>query len=485
MADSEIIDAGEGLVKLTLRLDTGTPPEIIAEQISRISPQYLPSLAIQSAIHYEASRDAGDLNSGMRALRLAQALTHYIYGHRTRGQDIVFPYLHNMVKGSTDTGALGIAIDPDRTYPLSGHSYFVLKEATPTSADQAFKDSRFFQDSRDFPLEHIVAKVPMNPMNDQLTYLWKQFIIGPDMSDLLSVLDDGIKRAPNEKKTIISLESALSGIAAERLFHWQQNAPLLDAEPRDYKRVVEIYIKNIIEALGGFANLTDSPINQSDIERFNALVRSMDWNFVNGQTTVRNLGATYRNWVLQTGKIRLTYDDMIRMFTEPNGKGPRVNKESLKQSLFFVDTPSKYSHALEDGWEMDLVLEGKHKEKAVDILKTRYSSLDPGKKVIFPARDEVLMHAYRAIRRAFLVLTKHWDRNDNMFTSGDITQEDYERNMLLQQGDIGYLLQEGHRAMTQLARYSRTPESREAAAIIGKLGEYKTIRPQPPLIPHT
>lgn len=439
--------------------------------LSGIHSQYLATFAIRSALDYEASLATGKPDASAH-LKVAQSLARYIYEHGMRGRNIVFP-LHTMIEGATDTGALGIAIDPDRGYPISGHNYFVLKDADDVSAEQAFRDSLSFQDNPDFKLEHIVARVPMG---DRKSFLWKQFIIGPNLSEVFSRLDDGIRRAPeSERRALTSLEATLSEIAAGRLFYWQQNSPDLIAEARNYQRVVDTYVNNIAEALRGFAQFTDAPITEQEISNVQRTFNGIDWNFVNAQTTVRNLGATYRNWVLQTGKINLAYDDLLRLFaTEPNGKGPKVKKEALGQALFFVDTPSKYSHALEDAWEMDLAVEGRAKKKAVDYLKGRYSSLEQGSRVNFSSNENALMHTYRAFRRAYLILTRHWERNDQMLAAGDISKEDYERNKERHQREVRYLVNEGNRAVQQLVRYSLiAPQTAETFA---NLGKYTTIK---------
>lgn len=437
--------------------------------LSQINPQYLATFAIRSALDYEESLATGKPDASAH-LNVAQSLARHIYDHRRRGRNIVFP-LYSMIEGATDTGALGIAIDPDRSYPISGHNYFVLKDVNDVSAVQTAEDSQFFQDNPDFRLEHIVARVPMSGGR---SFLWKQFIIGPNLSEVFSRLDDGIQRAPeSERKLLTSLESALSEIAIGRLFYWQQNSMDLVAEARNYQKAVDIYIANIAEALRGFVQFTNAQITEDDISKVQRAIQNIDWNFINAQTTVRNLGATYRNWVLQTGKMNLAYDELLHLFTTSNGRGPKIKREAIGQALFFVDTPSKYCHALEDAWEMDLTVEGRHKKRAVDYLKGKYSSLEPGSRVNFSGNEIALMHLYRAFRRAYLILTRHWDGNDQMLEIGDISKEDYERNKSRHQSDIRHLVNEGNRVVQQLVKSSLMDT--QTAEIFAKVGRYTAI----------
>jgi hypothetical protein len=451
------------------------PKEDIVTQIldsPEIVPRiYLPGLAITASLEYERLRVAERVEDAAYHLKIARRLTDYIYKNMNRSKTIVFPQ-HYMDEEATESGALGLIIDPDKEYPADMSRHLVLvKEVDELRGRQAFRDSQHFQNDLEFKLEHILANIPLD---EETSYLWKQFIVGPNLSDLFQTLDDGILSGSEEEQRLLSqLEAGLSDIAAKRVLYWQENAPDLIDIPRDPARVIEGYKRSFMKILNGFSEFTD--IDYSEEERF-AVIEALDkvnWEFINRNTVVRNVAATYRNMVISTGKINIDYPKFIELFTEGGGKA-RINRWALEERLYFVDTPNKYSHILEDPWEMDLFSVGQAKKSAVKHTVQKYK--EDGLQLT--QLERLLVGTYRAYRKAYLILSKFGPSSFEKFETGLIDKEEYERKQFKYRGNINYLLERGQQFLSLISRYVPADERENfniLASALQKLGTYTTI----------
>ncbi|MCH8003744.1 MAG: hypothetical protein IH934_03850 [Nanoarchaeota archaeon] len=437
---------------------------------------YLADIAVRSAREFERLRTTEQIGAANEHLRIARTLAHHIYTNREGSGNIVYPQLL-MDEGATEGGVLGLNIDPNREYRNEPGSHLILKRTDSERGRQAFLDSKHFQGDQNLNLEYVVSNVPYDGAT---SYLWKEFIIGPNLSDLLVTLDHGIARGNEEERRLcIQLEEELTEIAAKRILHWQQNAPELESVPKDPEAVIRTYKMNLVEILRGFSQFTDIDFTDGEIDEFRQALDHIDFSCINQKTVVRNMAATYKNMVLATGQLNVGYPRIIDLFTQ-NGGRRRVDTSKIEDRLYIIDTASKYSHFLEEPQELDQSMEGQHKKSAVNSVRRSYrdNGLD------FTPREVNLMGVYRAYRKAFLVLTEFGYRNFEKFQTGKRNFSEFDVTHFNYREQLNHLLLEGQKHLGVLSRNYVHPSERDPFNTISvsllQLGTYKTIDYQKP-----
>lgn len=438
-----------------------------------IPQAWLAPIAIASSREYERLSDAKRVEEASYHLRIARALTHYIYTNIDPSKSVVFPQ-HGMDELVTETGALGLIIDPNKEYPVTGDTYLVLKKVDSLRGRQAFTDSQHFKGNSEFKLEHILADVPLN---DEISYLWKEFIIGPNLGDLFRNLDFVISRGGKEDaKLFRSIEGTLADIAANRVLYWQEHAPNLMDEPKDPSAVVKYYKRNFIELVSGFPQFTDIRYSDEELENFKQALKTLEWNFIDYKKVVRNVAATFRNMVISTRKINIDSNRFMELFTENGGKR-RVKRYALEEHLYFVDTPDKHSHALEDAWEMDLTSEGTAKKSAVEHFVRKYES----EGVHFTPEEKLLIGVFRAYRKAYLILSRYGVRNFEKFGSGLMSKVEFEEKEANHREYLNHLLTKGSELLNKLSKTIQKNQKESFsvfASALHRLGSYTKINYQ-------
>ena len=449
---------------------TGDVMSTIMSSPDSIPQAWLAPIAIASSREYERLSDAKRVEEASNHLRIARALTHYIYKNIDPNKRIIFPQ-HGMDENVTETGALGLIIDPDKEYTVTGDTYLVLKEVDSLRGRQAFKDSQHFQGNTEFKLEHILANVPLN---DEVSYLWKEFIIGPNLNDLFRNLDFVISRGGKEEIRLFrNVEETLADISAKMVLYWQEHAPSLIDTQKDPAAVIRYYQRNFIELLRGFSKFTDLKYSDEELGNFRQSLKTLDWNFMDAKKVVRKVDATYRNMVISTRKINIDPGKFIELFTENVGRR-RVNRYALEEHLYFVDTPNRYSHTLEDAWEMDLTLEGRVKKSAVEHLIRKYGE----EGIYFTPEEKLLIGIFRAYRKAYLVLSRYGVKNFEKFKGGLMSERGYEENEANHHEYMNHLLRKGGELLNRMSR--NIPKNQKEsfgvfASALQKLGGYTKI----------
>lgn len=452
--------------------------EITARLFKPVNPNDLPkhkylivSNAIAAAGEYKRLLSLERVREANEALTIAYTLTDYIYKNTDPRKNIIFPQFR-FDEEITENGVLGLIIEPDKEYPTGGQAYFLLKKVDDLRGRQVYRDSQHFQSNREFNLEYILANLPIP--NEDNSYLWKEWIRGPNLADLFQVLDNGIlKGTEEEKKLLRKSESELVDIAIKRVLYWQKNAPDLIDIPKDPEKVIENYQINFMNVFHAFSKLTEVHYSTEERDSIRSALENLDWRFINKDTIVRKLDATYRNMVILTHKINIDYPKFIELFTE-NGDKRKVNRWALEEKLYFVDTPNKYSHILEDLWEMDLFSVGKVKKNAVDYAVESYK--EGGLK--FNEFERLIMGIYRVYRKAHLVLDDFGPRALERFNAGLIEQEEYKRKQSKYRNHINYLLGEGQNLLDQIFECLPINQKKQFKVIgsaLQKLSNYTTI----------
>lgn len=444
---------------------------LVTNYPDRVPPVWLPSMAIASAAEYERLRVIERLEEAATQLRTARILTDYIYKNADPRRNVVFPSLR-MDEGVTEGGALGLVIDPNKDYPETGQTYLLLKKVGRERGIQAFRDSQYFRGNPNFKLEHIVANIPN--VDGTTSYLWKEFIIGPNLSDLFRIFDVGISRgSPEDKKLLPTLEEELTDIASKRVKYWQTNVPDSTDPQRDPETLKLYYQRSFMELVRGFTQLTDLSYSEQELAGFTQAVHNLDWNFLRRNKVARKVDATFKNMVILTGKINMDYSRFIELFTR-NGGRKRANRYALEEHLFFVDTPHRYAHILEDPWEMDLSPEGAAKKSAVDQLVRDYERAG----MHFTPEERLLVGAYRAFRKAYLVLSKYGPGDFMKLQGGSINREEFEQRQFMNKNRIEHLLRRGNELLQEMSSYVPVHLQKSFnsfAPTLQKLGGYSRI----------
>ena len=311
------------------------------------------------------------------------------------------------------------------------------------------------------------------PIGDGQSYLRKSFIPGPNLGDLFRTLDRGITTGSGDDGELLTqLERELKGIVIKGLGYWQQNAPDLLDHPRDPEGIVRDYKRNLVKVLEGFSHRTDLTFTVDDRFKFVRALDQINWGFMNDKKVVRNLAATYRNKVLATGRINIDYPGFIELFTQNGGKR-RPNTWALERDLYFVDWSDKYSHPLEDAWEMDLSLEGTVKRQAVRAISQYHEQ--HGLK--FTPEETILVGIYRAYRKAYLILTQFVPKVSDQLARGQIDEHEHEEKQRRNMTYITHLLTQGNLMLNRWERSSDNPSAPVSviANTLGQLSNYTTI----------
>jgi len=459
--------------------------DITAGLFKPVNPNDLPkhkylivSNAIAAAGEYKRLLSSERVHEANEALTIAYTLTDHIYKNIDPRKNIIFPQFR-FDEETTENGVLGLIIEPDKEYPTGGQAYFLLKKVDNLRGRQVYRDSQHFRSNREFNLEYILADLPIP--NEGNSYLWKEWIRGPNLADLFQTLDNGILRGDEEQKRLLKeLESKLVDIAIKRVLYWQKNAPDLIDIPKDPEKVIETYQTNFMNVFHAFSKLTDITYSEEERSKIREALSNLDWKFLNPETIVRNVAATYRNMVIFTHKVNTTYPKFIELFTE-NGDKRKVNRWALEEKLYFVDTPNKYSHILEDLWEMDLFSVGKVKKNAVDYAVKSYE--EAGLKL--NEFERLFMGIYRAYRKAHLVLDDFGPRALERFNAGLIEHEEYERKQSKYRNHINYLFGEGQKLLDQISEFLPSNQKTQFKVIdsaLRRLSNYNTIVYTPRLL---
>ena len=458
----------EGIIR---RLGIGISTDFVGtmtENPGVLPPALITSLAIFSAAEYDRLMPTGRANEASKYLRIAVALTKYIV-EQVGADRVIFPQV-SMRDESTEGGSLGLAIDPNREYPIRGQELYLLKEVDELRGNQVLKDSREFQGDTNLNLEHILANIPIG---NGKSYLWKGFIPGPNLGDLFRTLDRRISSDNETDRTLITqLEKELKGIAIKRLGYWQHHATDLLDQPKDPEAVVMDYKRNFVKVLEGFMRMTDVNFTAAERMNFVGALDKLDWSFMTDSKVTRNLAATYRNMVVATGKKNIDYSRFIKLFTQ-NGGSVRPNRHALESQLYFVDWANKYSHPLEDAWEMDLSLEGTAKRLAVRTISNQYRQ----REVTFTAQEVMLMGVYRAYRKAYLILTKFIPEISEQFRREEIDDIEHSNKQARHRLYVNHLLAQGQIRLQRWFDATISP-SASVTTIVGtlkRLSDYTII----------
>lgn len=444
--------------------------ENVAQNPQSLPPVIIAPIAITFAGEYARLTGEGRIREASRYSIGALALTEYLYSQV--GHDrVLFPKVH-MQERTTEGGALGISVDPNREYARD-QEFYILKKVDDARGRQVVADARHFhqrQHIRNITLESILANIPIGDGN---SYLWKRFIPGPNLGDLFRTLDRGIlSGSANDRDLLAQLEKELKGIVVKRLEYWQRNAPDLLDQPRDPEAIVREYKTNLVKVLDTFSERTDVKFTADDKFNFVAALDNINWKFMTDRKVVRNLAATYRNMVIATGMINIDYPRFIEQFTQNGGKR-RPNIWALERELSFVDWADKYSHPLVDAWEMDLSLEGTAKRSAVRAVSNYYER----QKQPFTNEEIALMGIYRAYRKAYLTLTQFVPKILNQLESGQIDEHEYGDKQRRIQMEISHLLAQGNLLLKRWERAIDSPPAPVSVVTgtLARLSDYTTI----------
>jgi hypothetical protein len=431
-------------------------------------------IAIGASLLYERFKEEDNLKKADQYLALSRVLTQSLYNAIVPGKKVVFPQYPYFSSETTEEGAIGLIIDPDEDYSNIKQAFLLLKKVDRLRAKQAFKDSVYFRNDPHFKMEYILARIPCDEGEERGgAYLWKEFIIGPDLSYVFRILDRKIEGSDMETSRLCkNLEKVLSDIVTKRLLYWQQNAPELMGLEKNSEEVIQYYLRKFPTILDDFAQYTDLSYSSNELNDFRAALQNLDWSFINLDTIVRNLGATFKNIVISTGQLNISPEKFLELFTE-NGKKRRINTSKLEKMLFSVDTPNKYTHVLEDPWDMDLSLEGKAKKSAVNMVARYYA-----RKGIDLKHGKYLIGAYRAYRKAALILSKFVPKNVKNFKAGLISKEEFEQKEALYRDGIRHLLKDGEELLEQAKKdaHKRAKDFDLFVTLLRKLSTYEQIR---------
>lgn len=450
--------------------------DIVKKSSESVPKTMLPtivSLAIINSKAYQRSMELQKADEATEYLKIARPLTDFIYTNKDQlGKNPVFP--EHFMDDSTETGSLGLFIEPNKDYSDSQEVFYLIKEVDSVRGRQIIRDSQHFEKDSNFNLEHIVANIPLN---DQTSYLWKEYVIGPDLRDLFQTMDNGILRGNEEEQKILgSLEEAILNIAVQRVLYWQENSPDSTEVPKNPESVITDYKRKMIQVLSGFSEFTDIDYTQNEIDNVREALDGIDFSFINGNTIARNVAADLKNIVQKTGKLNISYPEIINLFTLNGGK-KRINRQLLNESLYFVDPPIKYSHVLEDPWEMDISREGQVPRKAVSQVIKAYKD----KGIEFAPRDQLFIGSYRTFRKAYLILSKFNYKNHEKFNAGIIDKDEFDEKRLLYCNHMNHLLGQGQNFLLTLSDILPTNERISlsvVASALQKLGTYTTINYQ-------
>ena len=445
--------------------------ELLMEDPGRLPFPYIVGIAQQSAALYDTALAEDRAEVASEHLRVARRLSGFIYDKFEQGQRRIFPAVF-FDEGATNTGALGLGIDPDREYPQGYPGHFLLKDITDLGGRQAVRDSRYFQDDANLTVENIVAYVPRE--SGENGFLWKQFVVGPDVSTALTVLDKSLRDAKADDKGLYSqLEAELKGATTRQLIHWQQNAPQLIGISSSPEALVDRYQRNLCDIVDTFSQFTDVDFTQAERDSFRTAVESLDWSFIDDTRVVRGSHTTYKNRVLYTGKINLDGSQLVSRFAKENGKRS-IKRERVEDALHFVDTPNQLAHPLEDPWENDLSVEGSVRRSAVDRVMGDYKK----RGIEFSKEEKWMIGIYRAFRSAYLTLARGGLKAHDRFQRELLTTVEYAGVEQQHNADIRRMLMKGNIHLGKL-RPMVTPDQRDNfevfASTLNRLIDYNVI----------
>ncbi len=436
----------------------------------KIPLDLLPDLARGTAIRYMVNKEKDDPSLASLYLEATRSLTDYLYTiAEKRGKIAIFPEFCIVKDEATDGGILA-GIDPNLDYTNINLNFFALKKLDKPEGKQAFEDSMYFRNNPNIRLENIVAHVPMNDGKNH-TYLWKQYIIGPNLNYIFDILDRKLIAENDELSELAKgLEKELGNLIIKRLLYWQQNALELEGVPKNAEDVTKYYITNFIKVMEDFSKYSRVEYSNEELNDFGKALDDLDWNFINQKSAVRNLGPSYANFVISTNQINIDPEKFIEMFTREG----TVDKCKLDEHLFSVDTPNKYSHALEDAWDIDLSQRALFKASVVNAVIEEYST-----KGIDLSAGKYLMGVYRAFRKANLILSHFIGDNFKNLDSGLIKENEFKEKELLYLNNINYSLDKGGKLL-QVMLQSQPKEEyfKIFSTMLQKLKEYKQINYQ-------
>lgn len=304
-------------------------------------------------------------------------------------------YFNRFSEGVTEGGALGIGFADEP---------FVLKRVSRLRAATVVRDSRYFESRypAEFSIEHVsVATVSKTDAN---AYLWKEFIPGPTLSEVLGYISGFDKPT----RILRSFRNACLDVAVERIDFWERHALPVD-ETKDPTTIAESYNRNLINSFDATARRLHVSFTPAESAVFEEGVTALGYAaLVTEDTIVRKAESALVNMILRLPSHALAREplekqvrQLISLYRRPRTK--KFDREKLKHGTVQVDASDRYSHALENLLE---VLESPESGfSARDITTYLEKKLDAAEESIQPALRESVeaIGFYRVMRKLYFV----------------------------------------------------------------------------------
>jgi len=312
------------------------------------------------------------------------------------------------IRFSGDACATGIfeALDPDRKYDPND-ILRVWKHTDHQSAWQLFFDStKSLEYGHNF--QQPMMMVPI-PISENECFLVQDCIVGPTVRDLFYRLYLSEERKPRSKDNINALRSSIYDMEIERLLFFQEHYTTLNRPLTKFVNMAALqspanigmdYLGNIFSALQNLSAHTDVKFTERENEGIIRTIKDYDCGgILTPETLRRNLAASFRNSILRTYHRNVSLTQLFLGMEKSSDRNAY-----WKENVFRIDQAPKYSHLLEDLWEMldfyeAQLAEGEKQKRAAEVIEQHPT--------IKGKLEEAngLIRLYRAVREADLYLS--------------------------------------------------------------------------------
>lgn len=315
-----------------------------------------------------------------------------------------------------ETGIIG-AIDKERRYPEE-HNIVIGKPTSHHDAWTLYYDWLKTQEEGLAPnFQTPKIRIPI-PITNLESFVVEDYIIGPTVCGLLGVISQ--KEDPTGKYA--ELRSAIYDVEMERFVfyidHFTELIPSPDGkpEPVNLAALKQTYIDNFYNAFEHRARFTDVNYSDRELDHIRRILHEYDWGrFIKEDTVRRNLGATFRNSIAQTGHVNISLDEFLQLVS----KDGKISKTELTKLLFRIDQGNKYGVPYEDLWEMlDFSVGGLNEDEKLQRAQS-VSSYFSG----LPEEASFPFRLYRATREADLFIMLYGPKIFRKMQAGIYTHE--------------------------------------------------------------
>lgn len=275
---------------------------------------------------------------------------------------------------STDQYAEGLAasveLDRDKQYDPDKKILGFLEHGSHARgynlevARKKYENYMTFQDDPNFRVPEVMSLI--EDEQDNVGYIRREFVIGPTVAEALLRLNEGVKNLEDSLNVVPevdtqkiygriedakSLRNILIDKAVKDMVYWQENIRPEDSSEESKERLREYYGSTIRKSLDVISRYTEVKFSGDELELFDRCLDTfVDRIYLDENTYAVKMDATPWNMALRTGKMNMTFEELIDWSKEEE----KVSEKKVESRFYHFDLGSDTGQVcasiLEDLW---------------------------------------------------------------------------------------------------------------------------------------